>query len=49
MKKLNLFQLAWPIFLNGVLGIILGFIDVFVLSKVNDLAASAVSAACQCS
>lgn len=47
MKKLNLFQLAWPIFLNGVLGIILGFIDVFVLSKVNDLAASAVSAACQ--
>lgn len=47
MKKSSLFQLAWPIFLNGVLGIILGFIDVFVLSKVNDLAASAVSAACQ--
>lgn len=46
-KKMNLFQLAWPIFVSNVLGILLGFIDVFVLSKVSDLAASAISAACQ--
>lgn len=46
-KKASLFQLAWPIFINSILGILLGFIDVFVLSKVSDLAASAISAACQ--
>lgn len=46
-KKMNLFQLAWPIFISNVLGMLLGFIDVFVLSKVSDLAASAISAACQ--
>lgn len=44
---MNLFQLAWPIFINSIMGILLGFIDVFVLSKVDDLAASAISAACQ--
>ena len=46
-KEMNLFQLAWPIFVSNILGILLGFIDVFVLSKVSDLAASAISAACQ--
>lgn len=46
-KEMNLFQLAWPIFISNILGILLGFIDVFVLSKVSDLAASAISAACQ--
>lgn len=46
-KEMKLFQLAWPIFVSNVLGIMLGFIDVFVLSKVSDLAASAISAACQ--
>ena len=45
-KEMNLFQLAWPIFVSNILGILLGFIDVFVLSKVSDLAASAISAAC---
>lgn len=44
---MNLFQLAWPIFISNILGILLGFIDVFVLSKVSDLAASAIGAACQ--
>lgn len=46
-KEMKLFQLAWPIFVSNVLSIMLGFIDVFVLSKVSDLAASAISAACQ--
>ena len=46
-KEMKLFQLAWPIFISNILGILLGFIDVFVLSKVSDLAASAISAACQ--
>lgn len=46
-KEMKLFQLAWPIFVSNILGILLGFIDVFVLSKVSDLAASAISAACQ--
>lgn len=46
-RKMNLFQLAWPIFVSNILSILLGFIDVFVLSKVSDLAASAISAACQ--
>lgn len=46
-KEMKLFQLAWPIFISNILSILLGFIDVFVLSKVSDLAASAISAACQ--
>ena len=44
---MNLFQLAWPIFISHILGMLIGFLDVFVLSKVSDLAASAISAACQ--
>lgn len=46
-KGMNLFHLAWPIFVSNILTILLGFIDIFVLSKVSDLAASAVSTACQ--
>ena len=46
-KELRLFQLAWPIFVSNILGILLGFIDVYVLSRVSDLASSAVSTACQ--
>lgn len=47
MKKLNLFSLAWPIFIETALFMLLGFIDVFVLSKYDDLAASAVNTANQ--
>lgn len=43
----GIFRLAWPIFVSNVLGILLGFVDVYVVSKVGDLAASAISAACQ--
>ncbi len=47
MKKLRLFSLAWPIFIETALFMLLGFVDVFVLSKYNDLAASAVNTANQ--
>lgn len=47
MKKLNLFSLAWPIFIETALFMLLGFVDVFVLSRYNDLAASAVNTANQ--
>lgn len=47
MKKLRLFSLAWPIFIETALFMLLGFVDVFVLSKYNDLAASAVNTASQ--
>lgn len=47
MKKMKLFNLAWPIFIETALFMLLGFIDVFVLSKYNDLAASAVNTANQ--
>lgn len=47
MKKLKLFSLAWPIFIETALFMLLGFVDVFILSKYNDLAASAVNTANQ--
>lgn len=47
MKKMTLFNLSWPIFVETALFMFLGFIDVFVLSKYDDLAASAASAANQ--
>ncbi|MEE1077087.1 MAG: MATE family efflux transporter [Acutalibacteraceae bacterium] len=47
MKKLKLFNLAWPIFIETALFMFLGFIDVFVLSDYNDLAASSVNTANQ--
>ncbi|MBR1693705.1 MAG: MATE family efflux transporter [Lachnospiraceae bacterium] len=47
MKQLKLFQLAWPIFVETALFMLLGFADVFVLSKYDDLAASSVNTANQ--
>ncbi len=47
MKKLKLFNLAWPIFIETLLFMLLGFVDVFVLSKYDDLAASSVNTANQ--
>lgn len=46
-KRMNLLSLTWPIFIENVLFMLLGFIDIFVLSRYNDIAASAVSAANQ--
>lgn len=46
-KQLKLFNLAWPIFIETALFMLLGFIDVFVLSKYDDLAASSVNTANQ--
>ena len=45
--ELKLFALAWPIFISNILGIMLGLIDVYVISKVSDLATSAIGTACQ--
>ncbi len=47
MKKLKLFNLAWPIFIETALFMLLGFVDVFILSRYNDLAASSVNTANQ--
>lgn len=47
MKKMKLFSLAWPIFIETLLFMFLGFVDVFVLSQYDDLAASAVNTANQ--
>ena len=47
MKKLNLFHLAWPIFIETAMFILLGFIDVYILSSYDDLAASSVNTATQ--
>lgn len=47
MKKTKLFSLAWPIFIETALFMLLGTVDVFVLSRYDDLAASSVNAANQ--
>jgi len=47
LKKMKLFDLAWPIFIETALFMLLGFVDVFILSGYNDLAASAVNTAGQ--
>ncbi len=47
MKKLKLFSLAWPIFIETALFMLLGFIDVYILSGYDDLAAASVSTANQ--
>ena len=47
MKQMKLFPLAWPIFVETALFMLFGFIDVYVMSRYNDLAASAVNAANQ--
>lgn len=47
VKQFKLFNLAWPIFIETALFMLLGFVDVFVLSRYDDLAASAVNTANQ--
>lgn len=47
MKKMNLFSLSWPIFIETALFMLLGFIDVYALSFYDDIAASAVNTANQ--
>lgn len=47
MKQFKLFDLAWPIFVETALFMMLGFVDVFVLSRYDDLAASSVNTANQ--
>ena len=47
MKELKLFGLAIPIFIETALFMLLGFIDVFILSQYDDLSASAVNTANQ--
>lgn len=47
MKKMKLFDLAWPIFIETALFMLLGFIDVFILSQYNDIAASSINTANQ--
>lgn len=47
MQKLKLFDLAWPIFIETGLFMLLGFADVFILSRYDDLAASSVNTANQ--
>ncbi len=45
--KLSLMRLAWPILVETLLFMMLGFVDVFVLSRYDDLAASGISTANQ--
>lgn len=47
MKELKLFHLAWPIFIEVALFMLLGIVDVFVLSRYDDLAAASVNTANQ--
>lgn len=47
MKKMSLFGLAWPIFVETALFMALGFIDVLVLSSYDELAAASVNTANQ--
>lgn len=44
MDRVSLFKLAWPIFLEMLLMICLGVVDVYILSICNDAAAGAVEA-----
>ena len=47
MKEMKLFHLAWPLFIETALFMLLGFIDVMILSGYDDLAASSVNTANQ--
>ncbi len=47
MKKMSLMSLAWPIFIETALFMLLGFVDVLVLSSVDSLAAASVQVANQ--
>lgn len=44
-KKLSLFAVTWPIFVDSVLRMLLGTVDVFMLSRVSDTATGAVGLA----
>lgn len=44
-KKLSLFAVTWPIFVDSVLRMMLGTVDVFMLSRVSDTATGAVGLA----
>ena len=45
--ELHLFRLAWPMMVEMLLFILLGFVDVLVLSRYDDLAASGINTANQ--
>ena len=47
MVRLSLFRLAWPIFLELFLITLVGFVNVFILSKYDSVAAAAVEASIQ--
>lgn len=47
MKKLRLWSLAWPIFIETALFMLLGLVDVFILSRYDELAAASVNTANQ--
>lgn len=44
-KKLSLFAVTWPIFIDSILRMLLGTVDVFMLSRVSDTATGAVGLA----
>ncbi|WP_276353049.1 MATE family efflux transporter [Cohnella caldifontis] len=44
-KKLSLFAVTWPIFVDSVLRMLLGAVDVFMLSRISDTATGAVGLA----
>ncbi|WMT40909.1 MATE family efflux transporter [Paenibacillus sp. D2_2] len=44
-KQLSLFAVTWPIFIDSVLRMLLGTVDVFMLSRVSDTATGAVGLA----
>ncbi|TCZ78150.1 MATE family efflux transporter [Paenibacillus albiflavus] len=44
-KKLRLFTVTWPIFIDSVLRMMLGTVDVFMLSRISDTATGAVGLA----
>lgn len=44
-KKLSLFAVTWPIFIDSVLRMLLGTVDVFMLSRISDTATGAVGLA----
>ena len=44
-KKLSLFAVTWPIFIDSVLRMMLGTADVFMLSRISDQAAGAIGLA----
>ncbi|CAM3956154.1 hypothetical protein COLU111180_16525 [Cohnella lubricantis] len=41
-KKLSLFAVTWPIFIDSVLRMLIGTVDVFMLSRISDTATGVV-------